>query len=184
MSDLCLCHTSVCLSFPLFPLCTGCQQQGTQLLHRGQAPQNPQPAPPSAPGARPAASGEQGWLCPSVPPLPGCRPEANPQENPIYPQVSSGQSRSISAAPNTSWCCSCQGVGLWLGLKLPADPRGEIGMFWSVSAPCLLVRHMQYIGIIFLFICMIFLLIFMGFTEMKSFKLAFFKLLFRRYHVS
>lgn len=50
---------------------------------------------------------------------------------------------------------------LWLDLTLPTDPfflgegGGLWGVFWSVSAPRLSVRHMQYVERIFLFICMI-----------------------------
>lgn len=124
------------------------------------------------PGVRPAASGEAGLPLPRTSLLYlAANPKVNSKENPIYWHVSLGKAGASQPPPNTWRCCSRWAVRLWLDLNLPGDPWGEKGVFWSVSAPCLLVRHMQYIGIIFLFICMIFFFCFLwGLQRWKVFN--------------
>lgn len=139
MPDLCLCLISVSLSLPLFPLCTGCQQQSPQLLHHDRAPPAlcPPPAPSPAhgrtsPGARPAASGDAGVARPRASLLClAANPNVNPKENPIYSHVSLGKAgasqpspKPHGAAPAELWGYGC----LWIYLLSLGGKRGCFGL--------------------------------------------------------
>lgn len=146
----------------------------------------PQQTPPAA---RPPASGEAGLALPraSLLYLPA-NPKVNPKEKPIYSHVSLGKA-GVSQRPQhltVRFLPSCEAVAGSESTCCPSGGKGDVLVCLcplSVSKAHAIRRNNIFIHLHDNFFPFFFFL-FMGFTEMKSFKLPFLKILFRRYHVS